>query len=55
MDKYCQYAVIKKQGSRSWLYCNKTNQLCMFQRYCIRERRIVNSLEAISCKVRNEK
>lgn len=54
MAMNCPYGELKKKGSRNWMHCNKTGQMCMFQRYCIKERKVVFSLEAINCKIKND-
>ena len=53
MSKDCPYAERKHMGSRNWIECSKTNNMCAFQRYCIKERKVINSLEAQNCKIRN--
>ena len=53
MNKDCPYAERKKSGSRNWIQCSKTNNMCVFQRYCLKERKVINSLEAEKCKIRN--
>ena len=53
MNKNCPYGELKHKGTRNWIQCNKTNQMCMFQRYCIKERKVVFTLEATNCKLRN--
>lgn len=53
MSKDCPYAERRHMGSRNWIECSKTNDMCAFQRYCIKERKVINSLEAQNCKIRN--
>ena len=54
MNVNCPYGITKQKGSRMWIECTKTNHLCTFQRYCLKERTVVNSQDAINCKLRND-
>lgn len=52
MSKDCPYGQYKKNGTRSWIYCNKMNGICIFQRYCINKRQVVYTVDADKCKMR---
>ena len=49
----CPYGKLMRQGSRSWIQCEKNNMSCMFQRYCTYKRCVVFSTQATQCKLRN--
>lgn len=53
MSANCPYGELKRSGTRNWMHCNKTDKMCVFQRYCIKERKVVFTLEAINCKLRD--
>ena len=53
MSINCPYGELQKKGTRNWIHCNKMNKMCMFQRYCTKERSVVFSTGATNCKLRN--
>lgn len=53
MGADCPYGKIMKQGTRTWIYCQKSKMSCMFQRYCIHKKSIVFTAQSVGCKLRN--
>lgn len=53
MAIYCPNGLLKKEGTKQWIECRKTNRICSFQRYCIHDKKVVNTIEANKCKLRN--
>jgi hypothetical protein len=53
MATCCPNGLLKKEGTKQWIECQKTNKICSFQRYCIHDKKVVNTIEASKCKLRD--
>ena len=49
MKQQCQYSQFEKNGLEQSLICSLTNKLCIKQRYCNQERRLVNTDDWHTC------
>lgn len=50
--EYCKFSEYMISGGQEFLKCKLCNDYCGFQRYCPKERLIVNTDSYITCKLK---
>lgn len=51
----CKYMFYKEVGSRQPIFCNQTNEMCTYQRFCSVQNRIILSEGWKQCRMMNKK